>query len=150
MERVSLDQLSTKASISRNLPRTSALSRPQRLERWSELLARDPHRMLNTFPQTEYMDARIRDGMRCADSALTIAFEDPVLREAGLTDDSYGTAKLFFGLSDRHMHWIVCYCHHGLSVRAGVLAPVVRSVVPRAPRAGVLGWMKRLFAQTVH
>src|SRR3546814_9566588 len=93
MERVTLDQLSTKANISPNLPKAGFLSRQQRLQRWSELLARDPDRLLNTFPQTEYMDAQVRASLRCADSALTVAFEDPVLREAGLTDDSYGTAK---------------------------------------------------------
>ena len=80
--------------------------------------------------------------MRCADSAISVAYEDPVLREAGLTDDTYGTAKQFFGLSDRHMHWIVCYCHHGMSVRAGVLANVVRSTMPRI---GLLGRLKQVF-----
>ena len=134
MERVTLDQLSTKASISPNLPEAGFLSRQQRLQRWSELLAREPDRLLNTFPQTEYMDAQVRDSMRCADSALTVAFEDPVLREAGLTDDSYGTAMRFFELSDRHMHWILCYCHHGMSVRAGALVSVLHSILPRTPR----------------
>src|SRR3546814_5503359 len=71
------------------LPEGGFLSRQQRLQRWSELLAREPDRPLNTFLQTEYMDAEARDSLRCADSALTVAFEDPVLREAGLTDDSY-------------------------------------------------------------
>jgi hypothetical protein len=134
MERVTLDQLSTKATVAPNLPEAGFLSRQQRLQRWSELLAREPDRLLNTFPQTEYMDAQVRASMRCADSALTVAFEDPVLREAGLTDDRYGTAKRFFELSDRHMHWIVCYCHHGMSVRAGVLVSVLRSILPGTPR----------------
>src|SRR3546814_12161914 len=88
------------------------------------------------------MDAQVRASMRCADSALTVAFEDPVLREAGLTDDRYGTAKKFFELSDRHMHWIVCYCHHGLSVRAGVLVYVFRSIFPGTP---LFGRLKQVF-----
>jgi hypothetical protein len=144
MERVTLDQLSTRASISPNLPEAGFLSRQQRLQRWSELLAREPDRLLNTFPQTEYMDAQVRDSMRCADSALTVAFEDPVLREAGLTDDSYGTGKKFFELSDRHMHWILCYCHHGMSVRAGALVSVLRSILPRTPQFSLFGRMKQV------
>jgi len=134
MERVTLDQLSTKASIAPNLPEAGFLSRQQRLQRWSELLAREPDRLLNTFLQTEYIDAQVRASMRCANSALTVAFEDPVLREAGLTDDTYGTAKKFFELSDRHMHWILCYCHHGMAVRAGTLVSVLRSILPGTPR----------------
>jgi hypothetical protein len=134
MERVTLDKLSAKASIAPDLPAAGFLSRQQRLQRWSELLAREPDRLLNTFPQTEYMDAQVRASMRCANSALTVAFEDPVLREAGLTDDTYGTAKKFFELSDRQLHWILCYCHHGMAVRAGVLQSVLRSILPGTPR----------------
>jgi hypothetical protein len=144
MERVTLDQLSTRASISPNLPEAGFLSRQQRLQRWSELLAREPDRLLNTFPQTEYMDAEVRTSMRCANSALTVAFEDPVLREAGLTDDTYGTGKKFFELSDRHMHWILCYCHHGMSVRAGALVSVLRSILPRTPQFSLFGRMKQV------
>jgi hypothetical protein len=146
MERVPLDQLSTKANVAPNLPQTGFLSRQRRLQRWSELLAREPDRLLNTFPQTEYMDPRLRASMRCANSALTVAFEDPVLREAGLTDDSYGTAKKFFGLSDRHMHWMLCYCHHGMSVRAGVLVSVLRSMLPRTPRFSLFARLKQVFS----
>ena len=149
MERVTLDQLSTKANISPNLPKAGFLSRQQRLQRWSELLAREPDRLLNTFPQTEYMDAQVRDSMRSADSALTVAFEDPVLREAGLTDDSYGTAMRFFELSDRHMHWILCYCHHGMSVRAGALVSVLHSILPRTLQFSLFGRMKQVFGPRV-
>src|SRR3546814_13022540 len=92
MERVTLDQLSTKANISTDLSKEGFLSRQQRLQRWTELLSREPDRPLNTFLQTEYMDAEARDSLRCADSALTVALQDPVLSDAGLTDDSYGTA----------------------------------------------------------
>src|SRR3546814_10992548 len=114
MERVTLDQLSAKATVASNLPEAGFLSRQQRLQRWSELLAREPDRLLNTFPQPEYMDAQVRASMRCADSALTVAFEDPVLREAGLTDDPYGTATMFFELSARPVHWLVCSAPRGV------------------------------------
>ena len=41
MERVTLDQLSTKATVAPNLPEAGFPSRQQRLQRWSELLARE-------------------------------------------------------------------------------------------------------------
>src|SRR3546814_7826751 len=44
MERVTLDQLSTKANISTDLSKEGFLSRQQRLQRWTELLAREPDR----------------------------------------------------------------------------------------------------------
>src|SRR3546814_20333171 len=94
-------------------------------------MRRRPPRSTRTdtlFPYTTLFRSA-RDSLRCADSALTVAFQDPVLRDAGLTDDSYGTAKRFFGLGDRHLHWILCYCHHGMSVRAGALVSVLRSIL---------------------
>ena len=146
MERATLDHLSTKATVFRGYPQAGAQSQQQRLDRWSWLLGRDPHRLLSTFPGTEFMDPKIRDAMRCANTAITVAFEDPILREAGLADDSYGTAKAFFGLSDAQMHWILCYCHHGTAIHAGVLTSVVRAGIPRAPRVGVVGWLRLIFA----
>jgi hypothetical protein len=145
MERVTLNQLSSKAAISPEIPKAGFMTQQQRLQRWCELLAREPDRLLNTFPQTEYMNARDRDGLRCAGSALTVAFEDPILREEGLTDDRYGTAKRFFGLGDHQMHSMLCYCHHGMSVRAGSLASMLRSILPRTPRFGLIARLRRAF-----
>jgi hypothetical protein len=149
MERATRGHLSTKAAIFPNCPLGTVSSHEERLERWSGLLGREPHRLLATFPGTEFMDPKVRDAMRCANSAITVAFEDPVLREAGLTDDSYGTAKKFFRLSDAQMHWILCYCHHGAAIQAGVLTAVVRAVIPKPPRAGFFAWLRDAFAPRV-
>lgn len=146
MERATRGHLSTKAAVFPNCPLSDVQSYEQRLERWSGLLGREPHRLLSTFPGTEFMDKHIRDAMSCPNSAITVAFEDPVLREAGLADDSYGTAKKFFGLSDAQMHWILCYCHHGTAIHAGVLTAVVRAVIPKPPRLGFFGWLRDTFA----
>src|SRR3546814_18619471 len=81
MERVTLDQLSTKANISTDLSKEGFLSRQQRLQSWTELLAREPDRPLNTFLQTAYMAAEARDSLRCPASALTVAFQVPVSSE---------------------------------------------------------------------
>jgi hypothetical protein len=146
MERATRGHLSTKATVFPNCPLSPVQSHEQRLERWSMLLAREPHRLLSTFPGTEFMDPKVRDALCCANSAITVAFEDPVLREAGLSDQSYGTAKKFFGLSDAQMHWILCYCHHGTAIHAGVLTAVVRAVIPKPPRLGFFGWLRDTFA----
>lgn len=145
MDRMTLDQVSTRANVSPDLPNAGLLSQQQRLERWIEVLAREPDKLLSTFPQTEYMNVEIRDSMRCAGSALSIAFADPILRDAGLTDDTYGTAKRFFGLGDQQMHWILCYCHHGMAVRAGSLASVLRSVLRGMPGSGLVGRLRQAF-----
>lgn len=143
MERASLDQLSRKATLSRNLPDDTALHR-QRLARWAALLDRNPFRLIETFSQTEHLDPAMRDEMRCENSALTVAFEDPALREAGLTDDRYGTAKQFFGLTDRQMHWIICNCHHGARLRAGTLATIIRATMVKPPRTSVFAVIRRM------
>ena len=145
MERATRSHLSTKAAVFPNCPLDTVQSHEGRLERWSGLLGREPHRLLATFPGTEFMDPKVRDAMRCANSAITVAFEDPVLREAGLADDSYGTAKTFFGLSDAQMHWILCYCHHGAAIHAGVLTAVVRAVIPKPPSTGFFAWLRDTF-----
>jgi hypothetical protein len=71
--------------------------------------------------------------MRQDNSALTIAYEDPVLRSAGLKDDSYGAALGFFGLSHGGLHKIICHCHFGDSISAERAATVIRSVASRPP-----------------
>jgi hypothetical protein len=146
MERATRDHLSTKAAIFPNCPPSAVQSHEQRLQRWSALLGKEPHRLLSTFRGLEFMDPKVRDTMSCENSAITVAFEDPVLREAGLSDASYGTAKQFFGLSDAQMHWILCYCHHGSAIHAGVLTAVVRAVIPKPPRVGFFGWLRDTFA----
>ena len=60
--------------------------------------------------------------MRSSGSPLWVAFEDPVLRAEGLTSDTYGEAKRFFELTDRQLHNIVCYCHHGVTMTAETTA----------------------------
>ena len=56
---------------------------------------------LNTLRETEYKPVKERSALRQDNSPLTVAFEDPVLRSAGLTNDTFGEVARFFGLS----HW---------------------------------------------
>lgn len=151
MEPTTRERLHEKADIFSGLPRAAEvatarqprMSREEKLRRWNDLLRVQPDRVLSTFPGIEHLEPEARDAQRCDDSAITVAFEDPVLRHAGLSDDSYGTARRFFELSDRDLHRIVCYCHHGVSTYAVCVAYSIRHAHlltdrPKAPRFGML------------
>src|SRR5215207_8095345 len=107
------------------------LSRRDRLERWAEALARQPA-PLRAIPDVEYGPRREREARRADHSPLTIAYEDPVLRAAGLRGDTIGDAAEFFGLSHAQLHHLVCYCHYGLTMDPQVTAEQVRALTQRA------------------
>jgi hypothetical protein len=69
--------------------------------------------------------------MRADGSPISIAFEDPLLRAAGLENDSYGEATRFFELTDNQLHKIICYCHFGATVSAGTAAHYLRKLIAR-------------------
>ena len=112
---------------------------------WAALLESGPKRKLRTLNQTEFQSAETRDAMRVEGSALTVAFDDPYLRAAGLSGDTYGETKRFFELSDHQLHHMICYCHLGANVSAGTTAMYVRRLLPRE-RKGMLGWLRRRLA----
>ena len=77
------------------------LSKKERLERWALALEKRTGARLRTLRETEYKPVQERSALRQENSPLTVAFEDPVLRSAGLTNDTFGEVARFFGLS----HW---------------------------------------------
>jgi hypothetical protein len=105
------------------------MDRTERLERWSELLDREPGRSLAALAGTEYRPPLERDAMRCEGSPLSVAYNDPVLREQGLSNDTYGEAKRFFEVTDDQLHEIVCYCHVGDRMTASRAAYCVRAAI---------------------
>jgi hypothetical protein len=70
--------------------------------------------------------------LRQENSPLTVAFEDPVLRSAGLTNDTLGEVARFFGLSHWQLHEVVRNCHFGETVAAEVVAARVRLLSGRS------------------
>ena len=104
------------------------LTRRERLERWAELLERDPVIRLHTLDQIEFQPKAARPSMRADGSPLTVAYNDPVLRAAGLNSDRLGDAMRFFELSEHEAHRVLCYCMHGRTVEGGAAASVVRSI----------------------
>lgn len=102
------------------------LSRRERLERWAEVLERQPKRRLRSLGEIEFTPEDKRSELRSDESPITVAFEDPVLRAAGLRSDRLGDAVEFFDLSDRAAHRLLCSCMNGWSMEAGSTARKVR------------------------
>jgi hypothetical protein len=99
---------------------TTALRPPSGRAAWAV------NRRLSTIEGTEFGSRRERAAKRSDDSPLTVAFDDPVLQAAGLRGDRIGDAVEFFDLSQGDVHRLVCYCHYGRTVAAGVVAARVR------------------------
>jgi hypothetical protein len=135
MEHKTVDELKGVAEI-----HGAQMSKQQRLVRWADLLDRQANRILTSLMEVEYAPPQERAEMRVGNSALSVAFEDPVLRAEGLKSDQFGDAVNFFELSEKEAHWVVCYCHHGRQVDARTVASVVRDLAARTGRASAWGW----------
>jgi hypothetical protein len=147
MKHTTLDQLQRVATVRIDQPPRHPMSRNERLEHWAELLELEPDRPLATLHGTEYQAPGTRAAMRCAQSPITIAFEDPTLRAEGMKDDTYGEAKRFFDLSDWQLHEIVCHCHFGATMTAEVAARRVRTAIAGKQPPGFLERMRHVIGQ---
>jgi hypothetical protein len=107
------------------------LSKKELLERWALALERRKGFRLCTLRETEYKSLNEQIALREENSPLTVAFEDPVLRSAGLANDQFGEIARFFGLSHGQLHDVVCNCHFGETVAAEVVAARVRRLSGR-------------------
>ncbi|MGF6177403.1 hypothetical protein [Ensifer sp. 4252] len=142
MKHHEFDQLQSFARIDQDFPH-QVMPRHKRLQRWVELLEADPQRILSTLRETEFQPQAVRAALRCDNSAISVAFNDPVLRAAGLENDTYGEAKRFFELSHAQLHKIVCYCHFGTTVSAEKTARYIRArYVDRSD--GLLNWLRAM------
>src|SRR3954467_7056757 len=127
MKHTPVAEISRVADVHAIAPRPP-LTRVQRLERWAEALEREPDRVLTSLEEIEWKAEPERRDMRADDSALTVAFEDPVLRAEGLASDRLGDAATFFRLTDAEAHFALCSCVYGHSMQAGVAARRVRMI----------------------
>jgi hypothetical protein len=112
--------------------RPQKLSKKELLERWALALENRKGTRLRTLRETEYKPVKERSALQQENSPLTVAFEDPVLRSAGLTSDRFGEVARFFGLSHGQLHEVVCYCHFGETVAAEVVAARLRRLSGRS------------------
>ena len=132
MKYQSLEQIALEADV---LHPGIGVSCRERLERWAELLERQPNRRLSTIEGTEFGSRREREAKRADHSPLTVAFEDRVLRAEGLRGDRVGDAVEFFDLSHNEVHRLVCYCHYGRTVSSGTVAARVRMMAQQGEPA---------------
>lgn len=141
MEHRPLSELSHVADL-KHSTQTVTMSRRERLDRWAEILEQEPERLLRTLDEIEWKPEAERRSMRADDSALTVAFTDPVLRSAGLLSDRFGDAVAFFQISEQDAHIVLCSCHGGETMRAEEAARRVRGI--RSPSLWSLyfGWFR--------
>lgn len=131
MELKRLDDIRGVAHILPNWLSPCPPSKSERLERWAEALEREGGRHLKTLYEVEYAPPAERAGLRADDSPLTVAFNDPGLRAEGLAGDTMGAAVAFFGISERELHDILCFCHHGATMTADAAAVRIRAAAAR-------------------
>jgi hypothetical protein len=103
------------------------MTRQERLQRWIELLERNPSRRLNSLGEIEYQPPAERALVRANDSPLTVAYEDPVLRTEGLASDRLGDAMKFFELTEGQAHYALCSCLSGRHMEASSFAQRLRN-----------------------
>jgi hypothetical protein len=126
MEHKPLDQLRSVADVKADKP-TRSLSRQERLDRWVELLEREPQRRLTALDEIEYKPVAERVLVRADNSPISVAFADPVLRTEGLEGDHLGDALKFFEISEHQAHHALCSCLGGRTMDASAFAQRIRT-----------------------
>jgi hypothetical protein len=139
MQYKSLQDVNGLADVSAKPIVPETMTKAERLERWADLLARRGNALLTALRGTEYQSPETRGRMREENSPFSVAYADPVLREAGLKGDTYEDAKRFFQVSDGELHYVVCHCHAGSTISSYVAAERVRSLAPVASRLRTFG-----------
>jgi len=148
MEHKRVDQLRSVADVASHLPK-EILTRRERLERWADLLERDPLQRLSSLGEIEFQPAESRHLLRADNSPLTVAFSDPVLRSQGLASDRLGDATAFFGLSDADAHRVLCSCLNGRVMDAGTTARRIRAIASQRDRTLVAAGMATIAVVSV-
>ena len=98
MNHTPVSEISRMAAV-HTAPAKLPLTRVERLERWAEALDLEPDRVLTSIEEIEWTPESERGDMCAESSALSVAFEDPVLRAEGLDGDRLDDAVTFFRLT---------------------------------------------------
>lgn len=130
MQHQHLNQIRNLADVQPVVPPALASPR-ERINRWIEVLERNPDRQLSTLEAIEWTAKADRPFIRSDDSPLTVAFTDPVLRADGLTSDRLGDALTFFEMTEDDAHYVMCSCIHGRTMTAGCAAARLRGLPTR-------------------
>jgi hypothetical protein len=139
MKHQSPDQLREAATLVAK--KLATLTHKERLNRWADLLQQQPG-PIEALYRIEYLSEADRRAYRGGDNtALAIAFRDPVLRGDGLAGDTLGDAMDYFAMNDEEAHRLLCDCHYMGSLTGHSLAPRIRRF---ATAGGVLAWAGRI------
>ena len=128
MEHKPLVELQAIADVQSSETQTP-LTHGQRLERWIALLQADPGRKLRSLHEIEHLSAACRRECRAENSPLTVAYEDPILRLAGLKQRPCRRLHRVFEMTDKQMHHAFCSCHVGASLTGQEAAERLRHVM---------------------
>jgi hypothetical protein len=150
MEHKPLAELQAVADI-KFIQSAATMTRERHLQRWIELLEGAAERKLRSLHEIEFLSRAQRRQCRTDNSPLTVAFEDPILRSAGLKSDRVGDCVDFFELSDQQMHHAFCSCHVGISLTGAQAAQRLHRLlwgenVLKKTRAAVSQWLRKVFA----
>jgi hypothetical protein len=148
MEHKPLAELQAVADIEFIGP-AATMTRQRRLARWIEVLEGNAERKLRSLHEIEFLSRSQRRQCRADNSPLTVAYEDPLLRAAGLRGDRVGDCTDFFELSDRQMHHAFCSCHVGISLTGMQAAQRLRHLlwgdnIRRKMQAAVSRWVRTM------
>lgn len=131
MQHQTLERLREAAVILPHWHNPRPLSKTERLLCWADALEREGGRHLNTLYRIEHAPPDRRAALRADESLLSVAFADPRLRADGLAGDTVGDAVAYFGLSERELHDITCFCHFGPTIAADSAAAQIRATAAR-------------------
>jgi hypothetical protein len=108
---------------------TPPVTKPQRLQRFANVIRSGPRVPLHLFINLEYRDAGEWKYLAHPGSAFALAEKDSVLHGAGLTGDSVGDAQLFFDLSREELAEFSCVC--GGSINNNEMADRIECIAAR-------------------
>ena len=130
-----------------------SMTRRDRLERWAVVLEDAKLANLTPFRDVELLPPEEREGLRAANSPLSLAYNDPALRRAGLGSDRFGDGAAFFGLSRYQAHRVLCSCGYFGTMRASEVARRIRrlaardrlrDLLPKHPLPAFARWLSRV------
>jgi hypothetical protein len=120
-------------------PEAPPMDRRARIARWAACL--EAHEgPLAALRRIEFMAPELRRAYRDPASPLTVAFNDPVLRQEGLAGDTLGDVMDFFEMTHEDTHRLLCDCHYHGTMTGPGLAGRLRQFAGRR-EAGTL-WQR--------
>ncbi|MDB5643817.1 MAG: hypothetical protein JWN07_3134 [Hyphomicrobiales bacterium] len=131
-------------SIAEITPAVLNLTRAQKIAIWVDALNKDTARVLHPLPEIEWVAPAQRAGLRVEGSPLTVAFNDPALRAAGLVSDKLGDGLAFFEMTEAEAHDTLCSCRYGRTMTAGAAS----KRIGKLKGGGMFSAMRHWLAQT--